>query len=246
MKSLTFAVLLSLSFIACGGSPPSPLETKNGVFIGDSVTVVLGNQPQFQAHANWTGKGVSGQTSANIAGRFEADVVALHPDIVHILAGTNDVYSWWLSPCSMGPDAPWWVGSGGVANLGIDDCSTFGYMVQTAKANGIQVVVGTIPPWGTASGISSSSPEVCAVVGYSAAYQACLDPSPERYLRIDELNAWLKQFAAEQGITIVDYHSGLTDDGQHYRTGETDDGVHPNAVGSQIMFDMLLSTPLPR
>jgi len=51
-------------------------------------------------------KGISGQTLDQIAGRFQTDVVALHPSAVHILAGTNDLYPNWELCGTVGiPDA---------------------------------------------------------------------------------------------------------------------------------------------
>jgi len=62
------------------------------VFMGNSITenwVRL--HPDFFTEHNYVGRGISGQVTAQILARFQADVVALHPKVVVILAGTNDI-----------------------------------------------------------------------------------------------------------------------------------------------------------
>ena len=60
--------------------------------------------------------------------RFYADVVALHPAVVHIMAGTNDIAG------NTGPNSP----------------QQYEYniaaMTDLATANGIKVVIASIPP----------------------------------------------------------------------------------------------------
>ena len=72
-----------------------------------------------------------------------------------------------------------------------DTANNMQTMVEKAKKHHIAVVIGTIPPWGP-----GALPERA-------------DPSPQRFQRIDQLNQWLMQFAADEGIQIVDYHSLL-------------------------------------
>jgi lysophospholipase L1-like esterase len=91
-------------------------------------------------------------------------------------------------------------------------------MVAKAKAHHIAVVLGTIPPWGP-----GALPEKA-------------DPSPQRFQRIDQLNQWIVQFAAQQGIQMVDYHSLLeAANGENYIPVLTVDGVHPSAAGYAVM-----------
>lgn len=61
------------------------------VFIGDSITEnwVTGDPRLFGDDV--IGRGISGQTSPQILLRFFQDVIELRPQIVHIMAGTNDV-----------------------------------------------------------------------------------------------------------------------------------------------------------
>src|SRR5450631_2596174 len=91
-------------------------------------------------------------------------------------------------------------------------------MVKKAKARHIAVVLGTIPPWGP------------------GALPQTADPSPQRFQRIDQLNQWIIQFGAQQGIQVVDYHSLLAAaNGEQYIPALTVDGVHPSPAGYAVM-----------
>src|ERR1700736_1707519 len=61
------------------------------VFMGDSITEnwVTADPGLFKQGV--VGRGISGQTSPQMLLRFFQDVIDLHPQVVHIMAGTNDV-----------------------------------------------------------------------------------------------------------------------------------------------------------
>lgn len=62
------------------------------VFMGDSITDGWARRrPEFFAQNNYVGRGISGQVSSQMLVRFRRDVVDLKPQIVLILAGTNDI-----------------------------------------------------------------------------------------------------------------------------------------------------------
>ncbi|MEG9437533.1 hypothetical protein JAO29_15385 [Edaphobacter sp. HDX4] len=82
-----FLLLPLLLVQACGSGIVILPVTNDVVFIGDSITELWGEQAAFKAHKNWINKGIPGQTSSAIAGRFERDVLLLHPGTVPILAG---------------------------------------------------------------------------------------------------------------------------------------------------------------
>ena len=78
--------LLALAATLVVGDPPTV------VFIGDSITELW--QPHFPESfpgKSYLGRGISGQTTAQILARFQSDVVLLRPKVVVILAGTNDI-----------------------------------------------------------------------------------------------------------------------------------------------------------
>jgi lysophospholipase L1-like esterase len=151
--------------------------------------------------------------------RFQSDVIDLQPAVVHILAGTNDVYpGWTLCSNPTGAATATTPPTNDAFSYAPDTCSNMLYMVETAKRNNIKVVIGTIPPWGC-----DDNPEC----GFASA-----DESPQRYDRITQLNNWLKAFAKSENIELVDYHCLLAaPDKLHYGLGMTADGVHPLPQG---------------
>jgi hypothetical protein len=98
------------------------------VFVGDQVTA---NWPLTQTNPNWINKGQAGAFSWDVVASFEANVVSLHPNIVHILVGLADQEN------DIGDAAPAEITPGLLANLQT--------MVQEAKAANIQVILGLEP-----------------------------------------------------------------------------------------------------
>jgi lysophospholipase L1-like esterase len=100
------------------------------VFMGDSITD-LWRQPQFGGFfpgKPYVDRGISGQTTPQMLVRFRQDVIALRPETVVILAGTNDISG------NTGPES---------------DEEIEGYltsMCELAQANGIRVVLASILP----------------------------------------------------------------------------------------------------
>ena len=100
------------------------------VFYGDSITDSWGRKPGtvFFPGKPYVNRGISGQTTPQMLVRFEQDVVRLHPAVVVILAGTNDVAG------NTGPETPQMV----------ED--NFRAMTDIARRNGIRVVLASITP----------------------------------------------------------------------------------------------------
>jgi lysophospholipase L1-like esterase len=70
------------------------LETgkKKIVFMGDSITEFWSDLcPEFFVGKPYINRGISGQTTPQMLIRFRADVIALKPVIVVLLAGANDI-----------------------------------------------------------------------------------------------------------------------------------------------------------
>jgi len=101
---------------------------KRVVFFGDSITEFWKARDGSLYTADVLDRGVSGQTTSQMLIRFNADVIDLHPRVVHIMAGTNDIAG------NTGPTRVAWI----KANIRA--------MVQLAKANHIRVVLASIPP----------------------------------------------------------------------------------------------------
>lgn len=70
---------------------PAPHPDKpRVVFFGDSITDFWRLNEYFPG-SDYLNRGIAGQTTGQMLQRFQADVVSLHPVVVLILAGTNDL-----------------------------------------------------------------------------------------------------------------------------------------------------------
>ena len=69
-----------------------PLEERRVVLLGNSITYYWAvKDTAFFVENGYVGRGISGQTSYHFLVRFPQDVLTLHPKVVVINAGTNDV-----------------------------------------------------------------------------------------------------------------------------------------------------------
>ncbi|HZT32825.1 MAG TPA: SGNH/GDSL hydrolase family protein [Bryobacteraceae bacterium] len=68
---------------------PRP-EKSRVVFLGDSITDGWRLNEYFTGR-DYLNRGISGQITGEMLGRMQADVIALHPKAVIVLAGTNDI-----------------------------------------------------------------------------------------------------------------------------------------------------------
>jgi len=108
--------------------PPAPGE-KRVVFMGDSITEGWGGKyGKFFPGKPYLNRGISGQTTPQMLIRFRADVIALHPKVVVILAGTNDL-----------------AGNTGPTTLEAIRDNLIS-MAELAKVNGIRVVLASVLP----------------------------------------------------------------------------------------------------
>ncbi len=99
------------------------------VFMGNSITENWAYfHPDFFSGNHFCGRGISGQTSAQMLVRFTADVIDLRPKAVVIMAGTNDVAhnNYWVAP-----------------NKVVDNIVA---MCELARANNIIPIISSIPP----------------------------------------------------------------------------------------------------
>jgi lysophospholipase L1-like esterase len=69
--------------------PPAAGE-KRVVFFGDSITDIW-HLDQYFPGKPYVNRGIGGQTTPQMLVRFRQDVIDLHPKVVVILAGTNDI-----------------------------------------------------------------------------------------------------------------------------------------------------------
>jgi len=70
--------------------PPTP-QRPRVVFLGDSITDGWRLNEYYGSDRDFVNRGISGQITGEMLGRFKADVIDLKPAAVIILAGTNDL-----------------------------------------------------------------------------------------------------------------------------------------------------------
>ena len=109
--------------------PPAKNEARV-VFMGDSITDSW-DDPKFGGFfpdKPYVDRGISGQTTPQMLLRFRSDVIALQPNVVVILAGTNDLSG----------------NTGPITIEAIED--NLMSMAELAKAHRIRVVLASILP----------------------------------------------------------------------------------------------------
>jgi lysophospholipase L1-like esterase len=105
---------------------PKPGE-KRVVFMGDSITDRWKLENYFSGKP-YVNRGISAQTTPQMLLRFHQDVIALQPDVVVILAGTNDI-------------------AGNTGPLSLEEIeNNYASMAALARANDIAVVFSSVTP----------------------------------------------------------------------------------------------------
>jgi lysophospholipase L1-like esterase len=106
-----------------------PEAARKVVMMGDSITDGWpGQSGTLYAENGLVGRGIGGQVSAQMLVRFMADVVALRPKAVHIMAGTNDIAQ------NQDPYDP------------VATTNNLQAMANLASVYGIKVIMASVPP----------------------------------------------------------------------------------------------------
>jgi lysophospholipase L1-like esterase len=99
------------------------------VFMGNSITEGWSHHyPEFFDGKPYINRGISGQTTPQMLVRFRSDVIDLKPDVVVILAGTNDI-----------------AGNTGPSTIHMIANNIFS-MAELAAANNIRVILASVLP----------------------------------------------------------------------------------------------------
>jgi len=107
-------------------APPAKGENRV-VFFGDSITDIW-NLVDYFPGKPYVNRGIGGQTTPQMLVRFRQDVIDLHPKVVVILAGTNDIAG----------------NTGPMRNEDIE--ANYESFAELARANGIHVVYSSVLP----------------------------------------------------------------------------------------------------
>jgi lysophospholipase L1-like esterase len=106
--------------------PPAPGENRV-VFFGDSITDLWKLEDYFPGKP-YLNRGIGGQTTPQMLVRFRQDVIDLHPKVVVILAGTNDI-------------------AGNTGPMRLEDIEAdYASLAELARANHIAVVFSSVLP----------------------------------------------------------------------------------------------------
>ncbi len=104
-------------------------EENRVVFMGNSITIGwIKTRPDFFKGKPYINRGISGQTTPQMLLRFRQDVIDLKPEVVVILAGTNDIAG------NTGPSS---------LKMIVDNIKS---MAELARSNGIKVIVSSVLP----------------------------------------------------------------------------------------------------
>ena len=107
------------------GAPAA--EQNRVVFYGDSITDIW-KLPDYFPGKPYVNRGIGGQTTPQMLVRFRQDVIDLHPKVVVILAGTNDI-------------------AGNTGKMSNDEIEgNLASMAELARAYGIRVVLASNLP----------------------------------------------------------------------------------------------------
>jgi lysophospholipase L1-like esterase len=107
-------------------APPAAGE-KRVVFLGDSITDYW-KLPDFFPGKPYVNRGIDGQTTPEMLVRFRQDVIGLHPKVLVVLAGTNDIAGV----------------TGRTLNEDIE--ANYASMAELARAHRIRIVFASILP----------------------------------------------------------------------------------------------------
>ena len=105
---------------------PAPGENRV-VFFGDSITDIWHLDEYFPGKP-YLNRGIGGQTTPQMLIRFRQDVIDLHPKVVVILAGTNDL-------------------AGNTGPMRLEDIeANYASFAELARANNVRVVFSSVLP----------------------------------------------------------------------------------------------------
>jgi lysophospholipase L1-like esterase len=105
---------------------PAPSENRV-IFFGDSITDIWHLDEYFPGKP-YINRGIGGQTTPQMLVRFRQDVIDLHPKVVVVLAGTNDIAG----------------NTGPMRNEDIE--ANYASMAELASVHGVAIVFSSVLP----------------------------------------------------------------------------------------------------
>jgi lysophospholipase L1-like esterase len=175
------------------------------VFFGDSITDMWKLEDSFPGKP-YVNRGISGQTTAQMLIRFRPDVINLHPKLVLILAGTNDI-------------------AGNTGPMSLEEIeNNYASLAELARAHDIKVIYASVLPvheYTEEAGdmfIQRPPEKILALNRWLKEYCASSPSS-----------------GGGKSCLYLDYFSAVVDDKGYLKKELADDGLHPNPAGYKIM-----------
>lgn len=225
MKRLAVLAFLLLANPSTAETKFAPASGDTIVFLGDSITAqcLYTQYVENYFHTRYPqtllhfhNAGVSGDTTADALERFDRDVAVHKPKYVTILLGMND-------------------GAAKVFEPALFDAYQAGMraLVEKIRAIGATPIVLTPTMYDVKATQLNPKPDSRGRGGYYNGVLALY-------------GAWLREFAAEESVSLADLYSPLNYFTQQSRKTTPDftlipDGIHPDAGGQIIMAYSLVS-----
>ncbi|MCC6265149.1 MAG: SGNH/GDSL hydrolase family protein [Bryobacterales bacterium] len=197
-----------------------PADPNRVVFLGDSITDGWKLEESFPGKP-YVNRGISGQTTPQMLARMYADVIALKPKVVILLAGTNDIAR------NTGPMTAEMIQQNFMA------------ITELAQHHGIKVVLCAVMP---VSNYPYERQQREAAYAANSGVSANRRPATRSKMTdrrppadILKLNAWLREYAGRVGAVYADYYAAFADEKGWLKEGYSEDGLHPNSAGYRLM-----------
>lgn len=227
-----FVVVILLLVIGCRGDgvdqgstsradpPAGPVDSIEAE--GDAVkVVVLGasfveswSLPRSE-RVLYLNRGVGGETSYEMASRFDEDVLAEDPDVVVIWAGINDLFR-------ADKDA-------------VDDAresatETIRSMVRRARDSGVVPAISTEVPICCPRQLKDRAMRALLRLRGKEDYAARINRN------VHALNEWIRAYGTAEGVWVIDFGGILTDASGGRRTATAAaDGAHISPAGYELL-----------
>jgi len=210
---------LLFSLLSAAQAAMNATANKHMVIIGASYAAEW-QDPKLPGYSI-TNKGIDGQESSDVRGRFERDVIALQPDVVMIWGHYNDVVR--AKPENMA-----------AAKKKAQD--NYRAMVDQARAAGITPILITE--------ITIPIPDTMKekLMGFIGSVRGKTDYRMQKNTEIKALNAWLRDYAKSQKIKLIDLETAL-DSGNGTRKVEytRSDNSHVSPAGYDAITKYVVS-----
>jgi len=155
--------------------------------------------------------GIDGQESHELLQRFEKDVLQRHPEVVVIWGYINDIHR---NPRE------------DLERTKKRARDSFVEMIKSARGANIEPVVTTEVTIRPPSGWYEEAMGWLGKLAGKQSYQEFVNE------QVRDLNSWLRRYAQEQGIRVLDFEVQLSDsDGQRLPEYATPDGSHISQAG---------------